>query len=449
MTHCSRIIFALCILSCMLSANTYSQTAQRVKPDLSDYRKTDLGISLGLTFPRTDISGHANIGLGFDLTRFLSPNFALQLRYIHASLSGTDDDRPDYQYFSGLNDVTLNFKLQTTELIIFRDDLQKRIAFYFTIGAGFVNYFPEISADGGHVKLHGIYSQYTQEYDTFDFRNSTDFVLPLAIGTAFRINDRISLNAEYSYRITNTDKLDGYFKLLSSNDTWSYFNAGIIIHLGKQKKVLEWENPREKLYNEIDSLQKKISNYNRDSDNDGVADAFDKEPATPAGTRVYGDGTSVDTDGDGVPDRSDDEPFSAKNAKVDARGVTIRQQPVQVTTPPAVVPEAVTPKKDLPVIYFDYDKSVIKREYNAAMGEIAQVILTDKTSRYQLLAICDNPSKSYNLRLSNRRAEAVKNHLVKYYNISPARLIIDVGSVPNEPGKAEQNRRVEIKRMEK
>jgi outer membrane protein OmpA-like peptidoglycan-associated protein/opacity protein-like surface antigen len=441
--------------------NSEAQATREIK--LSDFSTWDLGMSTGVTFPRTDINGKAKFGIGFDFTKFLSQHFAMQARFVHATLAGDEFDDAEYQYRSTINyDLSLNAKFQTNRLIILPHDLQKRLALYATIGIGLVHYSPEISIDGGHVKLHGIYSQYGQTYDTVDYRGSTDFVLPVSVGAAYRLSDKISLNAEFSFRPTNSDRLDGYFKLLSSNDSWSYLSAGIIIHLGKESKVLQWtdiDRQEVKDNKELNALRIKVNQYNNDADGDGVADPYDKEPATPQGAKVYGDGTSIDTDNDGVPDYSDDEPFSAKNAKVDSKGKDVRVPVVQPQTPPQSQMNTQTPaqsavntpvltKAEFPVIYFDYDKTVIRREYNQKAGEIATRILSERNKRYRLIGICDKPSSEYNVNLALRRAEAVKKHLVKYYNIDPNVLKTEVEFVKNDASAPEKSRRVEVRIIE-
>src|SRR3546814_19343709 len=53
-----------------------------------------------------------------------------------------------------------------------------------------------------------------------------------------------------------------------------------------------------------------------DSDGDGIPDALDKCPATPAGVSVGADGCPLDSDGDGIPDYLDECPHSPPGAKV-------------------------------------------------------------------------------------------------------------------------------------
>lgn len=57
-----------------------------------------------------------------------------------------------------------------------------------------------------------------------------------------------------------------------------------------------------------------------DADGDGVGDASDNCPATPAGAKVDAAGCPIDTDGDGVYDGLDKCPATPKGAKVDQSG---------------------------------------------------------------------------------------------------------------------------------
>tara|TARA_B100000809_G_scaffold43630_1_gene37845 strand:+ start:10137 stop:13775 length:3639 start_codon:yes stop_codon:yes gene_type:complete len=55
-----------------------------------------------------------------------------------------------------------------------------------------------------------------------------------------------------------------------------------------------------------------------DSDNDGVMDQFDKDPNTPEGASVYGNGIPIDSDRDGLPDYKDKCPL--KSGPVEQEG---------------------------------------------------------------------------------------------------------------------------------
>jgi OOP family OmpA-OmpF porin len=60
-----------------------------------------------------------------------------------------------------------------------------------------------------------------------------------------------------------------------------------------------------------------------DTDKDGVADALDQCPGTPAGVPVDKNGCPLDSDGDGVADYLDKCPATPKGDRVDANGCTV------------------------------------------------------------------------------------------------------------------------------
>ena len=63
---------------------------------------------------------------------------------------------------------------------------------------------------------------------------------------------------------------------------------------------------------------------NPDSDGDGVYDAVDRCPATPAGQQVDATGCNIDMDGDGVLNAQDQCPMTPAGAVVDARGCEVK-----------------------------------------------------------------------------------------------------------------------------
>lgn len=63
---------------------------------------------------------------------------------------------------------------------------------------------------------------------------------------------------------------------------------------------------------------------NPDSDSDGVYDAIDRCPATPAGTQVDATGCNIDMDGDGVLNGQDQCPMTTPGVNVDAKGCEIK-----------------------------------------------------------------------------------------------------------------------------
>lgn len=102
-------------------------------------------------------------------------------------------------------------------------------------------------------------------------------------------------------------------------------------------------------------------------------------------------------------------------------------------------------------IYFDTGKSVIKPESAAAIAEIAKLLKSDPGLKIHVVGHTDNVgSVDSNIKLSQSRAEAVIQELVRNNGIAPARLrafgcgqFAPVMSNDTEDGRA-KNRRVEL-----
>jgi outer membrane protein OmpA-like peptidoglycan-associated protein len=101
---------------------------------------------------------------------------------------------------------------------------------------------------------------------------------------------------------------------------------------------------------------------------------------------------------------------------------------------------------------FDFDKAVIKKQYYSKLDEIAVVIKKDPKMRVEVQGHTDGVgTEKYNMKLSIRRANAVRDYLIKKGGIAADRLTA-VGFGKTKPiatndtkeGRA-QNRRVELK----
>ncbi len=102
-------------------------------------------------------------------------------------------------------------------------------------------------------------------------------------------------------------------------------------------------------------------------------------------------------------------------------------------------------------IYFDTGKSVIKPTSDAAIGEIAKLLKNDAGLKLYVVGHTDNVGTfDYNIKLSQARATAVSDALVKKHGIAGARLTpfgagptSSAASNKSEEGRA-KNRRVEL-----
>jgi outer membrane protein OmpA-like peptidoglycan-associated protein len=102
-------------------------------------------------------------------------------------------------------------------------------------------------------------------------------------------------------------------------------------------------------------------------------------------------------------------------------------------------------------IYFDFDKSEVKPESDPTLKEISKLLSENPKLRLYVVGHTDNVGDfSYNMKLSQARADAVVKILVSKYNVDKNRLtpagvgpLCPVTTNDTEEGKA-KNRRVEL-----
>ena len=212
-----------------------------------------------------------------------------------------------------------------------------------------------------------------------------------------------------------------------------------------------------------------------DSDGDGVPDGLDQCSDTPRGARVNASGCPIDSDGDGVFDGLDQCPDTPKGAVVDANGCPKDSDGDGVAdgldkcpdTPPGVrvdkdgCPIEVTEKETelldtgmirLENINFETGKSNILPESFAALDVVGQVLTKWPELRIEVGGHTDSRgSAAYNQKLSEARANAVKNYLIQKFPALKADQFTVMGygeSKPLVPNKGAlnmaKNRRVEF-----
>ena len=309
-------------------------------------------------------------------------------------------------------------------------------------------------------------SKYTQEWS-----------IPVGFNTSYELTKNIDLGIDFRLNNVNTEKLDATIggdngsilggtasgilyangasspKGASSLDKYGYMAVSVTYKLGKnplrvEKKNGKWAyNPEQKIngepafYNlrytdprllvkppkilslaDIDSIAKANKPKEidprllTDTDNDGVSDFFDKEPNTPAGSIVTGAGQKMDFDKyvkDALPGMACGEIFTN--------------------------------------ILFDTDKAIIKPEFYDVLNKVVE--LMNKTQcRLQLAGHADRRATDrYNVALSERRVNAVKQYLSQAGLKDANRIMVDsygsfkpIGDNTTVDG-LKKNRRVELK----
>ena len=166
-----------------------------------------------------------------------------------------------------------------------------------------------------------------------------------------------------------------------------------------------------------------------DSDGDGVVDGLDKCPGTPPGRKVNAEGCELDSDGDGVVDGLDKCPGTPPGRKVNAEGCELDSDgdglvdgvdkcpTVYAKTtdgcPPPPPPPAEPKKLILEGVNFNNDEATLLPEAMATLDQAAATLKEWGNTKVEVAGHTDSvASDAYNMDLSQRRANAVRDYLI-------------------------------------
>jgi OOP family OmpA-OmpF porin len=377
------------------------------------YRTWAIGVNAGITSPLVLTGGSSDFtgalirpGFGLSVKNQLSHVFGIQLDLNAGRVDGNAGDGVPGQIaqrpFVG-DGVTMNrFVSFSTDFLqgsisgtvnIGSIDFLHRenaINFFGKAGVGLVSYKPNIKGYGTD-GTNGTWLQYRSA----DGGAINELVIPVGVGTKFKISDMTSFNIGYTENFIDGDNFDGVRKSYPTKDRYGYGYVGLEFTLGdKAKPSLEWANPVAMMYDElydaalrreVEALKGRVTNVEnavndlkKDSDGDGVADQFDKCPGTPAGTPV---------DGSGCP-------------------IIFPKQEVAAAAPVVAGPAAYSN------IQFEFDSSVLRTSsYPVLDATSADLRTTGSAVEVQGFASSEGTA-AHNLKLSRDRANSVKTYLV-------------------------------------
>ena len=231
-------------------------------------------------------------------------------------------------------------------------------------------------------------------------------------GLKFKVNIRIDIEGRLMYVVTGDDEFDGGGDAYSAINRRSeqvsdnFFNAtlGVSLKLGKHESHVMWHDPLQEIYYKLDVLANKNQDIEvckkGDADNDGVCDDWDRQLDTPAGARVDGAGVALDTDLDGVIDLYD-------------KCVTVPGPVENNGCPVATTGPVVETETKLEGIEFDLNSDRILPSNTPILNNAVNYINSSNGSYNVIGATDTRGTDAYNQKLSERRANNVKNYLIK------------------------------------
>ncbi len=236
--------------------------------------------------------------------------------------------------------------------------------------------------------------------------DQSDFKVNAGYGANFWLFENIGIKAESSYnhhfQPTGTD----FFQ----------HSAGLVYRFGATVK----DTDKDGIFDEEDNCPKVAGELEfkgcPDTDGDGIPDNEDKCPKVK-GVKANNGCPWADTDGDGITDNLDKCP-KVKGVKSNNGCPEVKKEEVVVEEKVEVVEKvdcsAEINEINSTEVYFDTNKTVIKRQAKAKLNRVAEILKSMKCSvELVFLSGYADPrgSSSYNLGLSNRRAIAVKRYL--------------------------------------
>ncbi len=240
------------------------------------------------------------------------------------------------------------------------------------------------------------------------------------LGLKYNLSKRIDLESRVMYIMTGDDEFDGggedvrewpgYNQIVKNvSDNLVTINLGITFKLGKHTQHLSWYDSYNTALDKLSALASRSSDFvvceKGDADNDGVCDDWDRELNTPIGARVDGSGKALDMDFDGVID--------LKDKCVTVPGLVENNGCPYIDENTLVIVDENT-KKFFEGIVFDLDKATLTPKSIEKLNIAADILKkSNKNARYLVIAATDTrASESYNLELSNRRAQSVIKYLI-------------------------------------
>lgn len=155
-----------------------------------------------------------------------------------------------------------------------------------------------------------------------------------------------------------------------------------------------------------------------DSDNDGIDDTLDRCPGTPVGVPVNSLGCPADSDGDGIFDVEDRCPGTAIGVVVDDNGCPL-------PAPVAPAPKAVAAPREELVLRLEFksgDATILAKSADD-LAKAADYLGRNKDRSFIIEGHTDsNGADAANMTLSQKRADSVKEYLVKKHGVDPKRL---------------------------
>jgi len=402
-----------------------SDTMNIIPPAM--YSRFSFGGNFGIALGASDIPADA-ISPGFGAYAKVSLNhiMGIRLQYLQGKISGANtrsNARENIYFTSNVNNLSLQaiFNLGTID---YRQSFPRN-NFYFGVGLSRLTY--NSSKD--------TFNALTNNRDNVASLSNTSLSVPLLFGFKRKVSKNIDIGFEFDYFMGSNDDIDVSNIVSTLPDGNGYFMVNVSYNLTSKNKPnhLDWSNPIDKIYRDLQDAKDQAEAMKADTDKDGIPDYLDQEPNTPEGYKVDNKGVTLDSDEDGIPDSIDPDPYGfskslglyfpdANEGKEGGEGNIYRLNDSVPKT------EFVTISKSgfgLPTIVFPPNHFTVHVEQYSLLQQIARILMVDTSASLVIIGHSDNDKPNLTqLTLAERRALEVKRRLYKVYEIEEHRMLV-------------------------
>lgn len=442
LTMKKRTIFIFLIMG--LSLSLFAQKKGKKGSKYTPASMTEVAAHGGYLFVAGDVSSQPGFGTGLSIRKATDYIFSLRADVLVGQMKGETLGPPLRRFTTSWLSGTLfgviginNFKW---------DSKVRKINLYAMAGAGANNFTTEVTDE--------IFGRLPMEIDGGVNPHAT-----LGAGFAYRVSNRFNVGIEHQASVIfgrNSDFPDGVESdgnvRTPFRDIINYTTIRFSLNIGDDKKKEEplyWLNPLDVVLDDLQDLKKKNKEVEiKDSDDDGVIDAIDKEPNTVPNARVDTKGVTLDSDRDGVPDHKDLEPYYTPRdgERVNSDGIVQNSRRnngggaasgVTEARVREIVDEALNDYQlnqpatggmvdwFLPMVHFGADSDNIRYADYGTLAGIAKMLNNNADLKLVVTGFTDQSAgETYNDQLSYQRAASVIEHLVTKHGVNRNKLVL-------------------------
>lgn len=462
-TLLTAIILPLFCSSLAAQDSGSAPTGSRIQPG----SMMEIGLHAGHFFVAGDIPYQPGFAGGFHIRKATDYIFSLRADFLAGTAQGQGTGDPNREFkntwFSGTGFGVLSLNSLRWDRPVRRTNM------FVMAGPGFNTFKADntIWDDGTEARPNA--PNVTTDYQV-------SLHAAAGAGISFRLGPKANIGLEHTAFMgfgKRADLIDGVEVARTGirtafRDVVNYSGLRLNFNIGKssQTEPLYWINPLEVVLNDISKVKSDQEGLRKDSDNDGVPDALDEEPNTPAGATVNTKGKVLDSDGDGIADYLDKEPFYTpkKGEEINSDGVVVNpkikeglvtedrvklliDQSLKVYNP--VESGDAMAEWFLPMIHFSNNNSQIKYSDFGTLTGVARILKSNPKINIVVTGYTDQTgTEAHNNLLSYKRSIAVVEHLVKTHNLPRERFIVQYRGWEDPIAPLESsyiNRRVEFR----